>query len=190
MAKSKPVTNINDLSPDARNANKGTVRGRGMVEASLREVGAGRSIVVDREGRVIAGNKTLESAVDIGLEIQVVHTNGERLVVVQRDDLDLSDDTGPARKLAYLDNQASSVGLSWDAEQMLADLNAGFSFNGIFNQDELDAMLAGLVAPDFQPVDGSEQPRLDQKKAIVCPHCQMEFIPEEQGGFAGGLVQL
>lgn len=26
--------------------------GRGMVEASLREVGAGRSIVTDREGRV------------------------------------------------------------------------------------------------------------------------------------------
>lgn len=148
MAKSKPVMNINDLTPDARNANKGTVRGRGMVEASLREVGAGRSIVVDREGRVIAGNKTLESAVDIGLEIQVVHTNGERLVVVQRDDLDLSDDTGPARKLAYLDNQASSVGLSWDAEQLLADMTAGVDLSNIFNQVELDTMLAGLVTPE------------------------------------------
>lgn len=148
MAKSKPVMNINDLSPDVRNANKGTVRGLAMVEASLREVGAGRSIVVDREGRVIAGNKTLQSAADIGLEIQVVHTNGERLVVVQRDDLDLSDDTGPARKLAYLDNQASNVGLAWDAEVLLADLNAGVDFKGIFDTEELDAMLAGLVAPE------------------------------------------
>jgi hypothetical protein len=172
------VTNINDLKPDMRNANKGTQRGRGMVEASLREVGAGRSIVVDKDGRVIAGNKTLEAAADIGLEIQVVHTNGERLVVVQRDDLDLSDDTGPARKLAYLDNRASDVGLAWDAEQLLADLNAGFSFNGVFDTEELDALLAGLVAPDFQPVDGSEQPRLDQKTPVTCPHCQMEFIPE------------
>lgn len=158
--------NINDLVPDARNANKGTVRGRGMVEASLREVGAGRSIVVDREGRVIAGNKTLESAVDIGLEIQVVHTTGDRLVVVQRDDLDLSDDTGPARKLAYLDNQASSVGLSWDAEQLLADMTAGVDLSNIFNQDELDDLLAGLVAPEpveDTPPDVSKADELQKK---------------------------
>jgi len=32
--------------------------------------------------------------------------------------------------------------------------------------------------PDFDPVDGSEQPRLDQKSPIICPHCGEEFIPE------------
>ena len=63
---SKKVARIVDLIPDARNANKGTQRGRGMVEASLREVGAGRSIVIDKDGRVISGNKTLEAAADIG----------------------------------------------------------------------------------------------------------------------------
>lgn len=34
------------------------------------------------------------------------------------------------------------------------------------------------VTPDFQPVDESEQPRLDQKAPITCPHCGAEFIPE------------
>lgn len=48
----KKIKGIEDLQHDIRNANKGTQRGRGMVEASLREVGAGRSIVTDREGRV------------------------------------------------------------------------------------------------------------------------------------------
>ena len=175
---SKKLAGIAGLLPDVKNANRGTQRGRGMVEASLRETGAGRSIVTDREGRVIAGNKTLEAAADIGLGIQIVHSDGKNLIVVQRDDLDLSDDTGAARRLAYLDNQSASVGLIWDPEVLLADLQAGVSFNGIFDQQELDALLAGLVTPDFQPVGADEQPRLDQKAAIVCPHCGESFIPE------------
>lgn len=32
--------------------------------------------------------------------------------------------------------------------------------------------------PDFQPVDESEQGRLDQKKPVTCPECGHEFIPK------------
>lgn len=143
MAKS--IKKLGDLRPDTGNANKGTPRGRGMVEASLREVGAGRSIVADREGRIIAGNKTLEAWVDIGGEIEVVRSDGKKLVVVQREDLDLSDDTGAARKLAYYDNRAGEVGLEWDAEQLFADMNAGLDLSTLFRDDELDALLADLM---------------------------------------------
>lgn len=144
----KPIQSITDLSPDVRNANKGTKRGRQMVIDSLREVGAGRSIVVDREGRVIAGNKTLEGALAAGLEVEVVESDGKKLVVVRRNDLDLADDEGTARRLAYLDNRAGETGLAWDAEQILADLSIGLSFEGIFEEVELDALLAGLLPPD------------------------------------------
>lgn len=150
------VKSITHLEPDTRNANKGTQRGRGMVEASLREVGAGRSIVADKDGRVIAGNKTLEAAIDIGLPIEIVHTDGTKLIVVQRDDLDLSDDTGPARKLAYYDNRTSEVGLDWDVEQLLADAQAGLDLQGLFEQNELDAMLAGLAKPTSAADGGSD----------------------------------
>ena len=37
---------------------------------------------------------------------------------------------------------------------------------------------AGITPPNFEPVDASEQPRLDQKKPVVCPHCGAEFTPE------------
>lgn len=174
----KTIKQLDDLQPDIANANKGTQRGRGMVEASLRETGAGRSIVVDKAGRVIAGNKTLDAWADIGGEIEVVRTKGDKLVVVQREDLDLSDDTGTARKLAYYDNRAGEVGLEWDAEQLLADLNAGVDLASMFRDDELDTLLADIRPPDFMPVDASEQPRLDQKKPVVCPHCGEEFVPE------------
>jgi hypothetical protein len=48
---------------------------------------------------------------------------------------------------------------------------------------ELMAMLAmmaeehGITPPDFAPVDIDLQPRLDQKKSVVCPHCGEEFTP-------------
>ena len=145
-----------------------------MVEASLREVGAGRSILADREGRIIAGNKTLEAAADIGLGIRVVETDGSELVVVQRKDLDLSDDTGPARKLAYFDNQTSSVGLAWDAEVLLADLQSGVDMSNLFDQSELDAMLAGLQPPNVEFKEYNESVA-DDVEMITCPHCGQQF---------------
>lgn len=51
---------ISDLIPDDRNANKGTERGNGLLERSLQQYGAGRSILIDKNNRIIAGNKTVE----------------------------------------------------------------------------------------------------------------------------------
>ncbi|MCG3145976.1 MAG: hypothetical protein HONDAALG_03752 [Gammaproteobacteria bacterium] len=46
-------------------------------------------------------------------------------------------------------------------------------------QTDIGALRTMLeTTPDFQPVDESEQPRLDQKAPITCPHCGMEFVPE------------
>ena len=142
------------ITPDRKNANKGTERGRYMVEASLRETGAGRSIVLDKDGRIIAGNKTFEAASDIGLPVRIVETDGRELVAVKRTDLDLSDDTGAARKLAYYDNRAGQVGLEWNAEQVLADLGAGLDLSAMFRQYELDALITGMQPPDWNEAFG------------------------------------
>jgi len=145
----KATTDYSGIQPDRKNANKGTERGRYMVEASLRETGAGRSILLDKDGRIIAGNKTFEAASDIGLPLRIVETDGSELVAVQRTDLDLDDDTGTARKLAYYDNRSAQVGLDWSAEQLLEDLTAGLDLSAMFRQDELDAIIAELTPPDW-----------------------------------------
>ena len=135
---------ITELTPDSANANKGTERGLRALDDSLATVGLGRSVVTDKHGRIIAGNKTTERAVDRGFEdAVVVHTTGDTLVVVQRDDLDLGDGdpNNPARKLAYYDNRVGQLDLEWDAEQLLADVNAGFQFDGLFSPKELDELL-------------------------------------------------
>src|SRR5258708_2905904 len=106
---------LSALTPDTRNANKGTDRGRKVVRESLRKYGAGRSILLDKSGNIIAGNKTVEGAQAIGLEdVQIVKSDGTRLIAVQRTDLDIND--RKARELAIADNRASELGLEWDVD--------------------------------------------------------------------------
>lgn len=110
------------LTPDRDNANEGTQRGRGLLEKSLRKLGAGRSILTDKAGNVIAGNKTLETAADIDLPVRIVETDGNELVVVKRTDLDLYSETDKrARQLAYADNKIAEVDLAWKPDQIAVD---------------------------------------------------------------------
>ena len=57
------------LKTDPQNANKGTARGRGMLERSLQRYGAGRAPVVSADGVILAGNKTVEVARELGIPI-------------------------------------------------------------------------------------------------------------------------
>lgn len=146
---------LDALQPDERNANKGTERGAYMIRQSLRKLGAGRSILLDKNGKVIAGNKTLESAADIGLDdVLVVRTRGDKLVAVLREDLDLDDPEGQARQLAYADNRTGQVSLDWEPHTILADLDAGVDLSDWFTAFELDAF--GAAAYDSGTEKGAK----------------------------------
>lgn len=136
---------MTNYTPDTRNANKGTERGRELLARSLRELGAGRSILVDKNGRIIAGNKTFEQAQAMGLKVREVSTDGDTLVVVRRNDLDLEDGTGKARQLAYADNRVAQIDLEWEAEQLAADMEAGIDLDALgFTPEELNELLDAL----------------------------------------------
>jgi len=172
-------TRVIDYHPDPSNPNKHTERGVKMLEDSLSRVGLGRSIVVDKNNYILAGNSTQERAVDQGFENAIeVETDGKQLIVVKRTDLDLLNDGERARLLSYFDNRTQEVSLDWDADQLLADLNAGVDLSALFGKDEL-AELLGQV-PLFEPVGMDEQPRLDQLEPIICPHCgkNIRDVPE------------
>lgn len=153
----KKITTIQDLTPDPQNANQGTERGQYMVEHSLESFGAGRSILADVNGVVIAGNKTLQAAADMGLEVEIVQSDGKKLVVVQRTDLDLMTDKA-ARELAYADNRSSQVSLNFDIEQILKDIDAGIDLSDFWFDSELEAMLK---------VEGVSEVEVKAR----CPHC-------------------
>nr|UWI02384.1 MAG: ParB-like nuclease domain [Bacteriophage sp.] len=106
-------TKIENLVPDDLNANKGTEYGQHLIENSLRKFGAGRSILIDRNNRIIAGNKTIENAANIGLDnVIVVETDGNQIVAVKRKDIDLDSEKG--REMALADNATSDANLQWD----------------------------------------------------------------------------
>jgi DNA modification methylase len=110
------------LKPDTQNANEGTQRGLGLLDKSLRKLGAGRSILVDKDDNVIAGNKTLERAADIDLPVRIIETDGKELIAVKRTDLDLYSETDKrARQLAYADNKVAELDLAWKPEQIEVD---------------------------------------------------------------------
>jgi hypothetical protein len=173
----KQPIHTSDLVPDPRNANKGTQRGRGMLEDSIRQLGLGRSIVLDKNGVIIAGNKTAEVAVELGLEdLQVVHSDGKKLVAVMRDDLDLETDP-EARRLAVADNRVGEISLDWDAGELQALLaDDAKALEGLFTGVEVGELLA--IVPDFKPVGIDEQGRLDEKAKVICPECGCEFAPK------------
>ena len=128
---------IEELVQDQNNANKGTQRGRKMLRGSLRKLGAGRSILVDKNGTTLAGNKTLEEAKKQGhKKVVVVETDGDTLVAVQRSDLAAGDKK--ATELAIADNRVGEVDLQWDVD-VLKDTEA--DMNDMFDAVELDRLL-------------------------------------------------
>ena len=168
--KIKRISKLEDLTLDASNANKGTERGTIQLDESLTRYGAGRSVLVDKRGVVIAGNKTVQEAVNKGFPARVVHTDGKELIVVQRTDLDLDNDKGGrARQLAYADNRVAEIDLAWDIEQIGADLDAGVDLGAFWRPDELKEMLDGLLE------SAHEQGQPDEKKLTTCPECGHEF---------------
>jgi DNA modification methylase len=153
------INSIQDLKLDKRNVNRGTARGAHMLDRSLASYGAGRSILLDRKGQVIAGNKTLEAAKRAGYKrVVVVPSDGTTLVAVQRSDLDI--DSKKARELAIADNRIAQVDLDWDPG-MLASLEV--DLKEFWNEDEFAELLA--QSGDGVLVEAPE-PKLDQAEEL------------------------
>ena len=127
MSKSKLPQTVEEILPDSANANKGTERGSGLLEDALRRLGAARSIVLDKNNKVISGNHVVDAAVAAGLiRLKVVETNGQELVAVKRTDVDLDSKMG--RELAIADNVIALRNIELDG-QILADQAKQFDLN-------------------------------------------------------------
>lgn len=151
------LTSIADLKPDDKNPNKGSERGDAMIEQSLRKYGFGRSIIVDKNGKIIAGNKTHENLLQVGLidDPIFVDTDGKRPIIHRRTDLDLDKDP-LARELSIMDNRASQVSLNWDRD-VLSELDGdGIKLTQFWTEEEIDELFSEEGADSMlPPSDGS-----------------------------------
>ena len=135
------VLDLVDLTSDPNNANRGTDRGREALARSLRDYGPGRSVLIDRHGTIIAGNKTVQQAKQLNIPLRVVETDGEYLIAVKRNDLDLTTDPR-AQALAIVDNRVGELDLEWDVD-MLRQLQAdGLDLSAFWTDAEFATLFA------------------------------------------------
>jgi DNA modification methylase len=147
------VTHIKDLVADPANRRKHNPRNIGMVVDALQQVGAARSIVIDEDNVILAGNGVTEAAGEAGItKVRVVDVAGDELVAVRR--VGLTDEQ--KRRLAMYDNRAGELA-SWDADQLREDMANGLDLAPFFTPAELesltdvDGMKAGNTDPDAVP---------------------------------------
>ena len=164
---------LHDLIQDDRNLNKGTEHGQQLIEKSLREFGAGRSILLDKNNRIIAGNKTHKNAELAGLDdVIIVETDGTKLVAVKRTDVDL--DTKKGREMALADNATVKVDLQWDTEQLESvaeDFGIDTDEWGVENFSQLDI-------GDFFNDEQGEIKDKDLKLQVIIPSSMSDKLEE------------
>jgi hypothetical protein len=119
MAKKKTT-----IKQDKRNYRLHPEENKGLIAKSLRELGAGRSIVIDNENEIIAGNGVHEQAELLGIPTRIIETDGSELIVVKRTDLSTNDQK--RKELALADNSTSDSSLfnfevlaeDWDVDEL------------------------------------------------------------------------
>jgi hypothetical protein len=115
---------VSDFIQDDRNANIGHSK---KIATSIRKLGLGRSIVVDKNNVIIAGNGVQSNAESEGIQDAIiVETTGDRLVVVKRTDIDINSKIG--RELAIADNVTAKEGIQFDM-QVIDSLMADFDMD-------------------------------------------------------------
>lgn len=140
------------IKHDKRNYRLHSEQNKAIIKKSLEELGAGRSILLDKNDEIVAGNGVYEQAKKIGLKVRVVETDGKELVCVKRMDLKTQDDK--RKKLAIMDNSASDTS-EFDFDLLRKDF-------GVEEVAELGVDMAS-IAQSFEnqntPTEFSEEER-------------------------------
>ena len=135
---------------DPRNARLHSERNKEAVRTSLRDSGAGRSVLIDADDVIIAGNCAVEQATDLGIPIRVVDSDGSELIAVRRTDLSTDDRRRIA--LAIADNRTTDLSEFDDVAvaEILRDFATDELASAGFDAVEYAALLE-IVAPVPDP---------------------------------------
>jgi DNA modification methylase len=144
------VESINTLVSDHKNARRRTDRSSELIKESLTKYGAARSIVIDEDNRILAGNGTVEGAKAAGIRnVRIIETDGTEVIAVKRTGLSEDEKVG----LALADNRTADLS-EWDQE-MLRKLSEEHDLEPWFESDDLDELLA---VTELEPEEGNTDP--------------------------------
>jgi DNA modification methylase len=149
------VTSVKDLKSDHKNARRRTDRSASLIAESLKRFGAARSIVIDEDGRILAGNGTVEGAKKAGIDkLRIIEAEGDELIAVRRAGLSEDEKVG----LALADNRSSDLS-EWDNE-MLRQLSEEHDLTPWFEDNEL---LAEVLEPEEGLTDADDVPEVPEE---------------------------
>jgi DNA modification methylase len=149
------VTSVKDLKSDHKNARRRTDRSASLIAESLKRFGAARSIVIDEDGRILAGNGTVEGAKKAGIDkLRIIEAEGDELIAVRRAGLTEDQKVG----LALADNRSSDLS-EWDNE-MLRQLSEEHDLTPWFEDNEL---LAEVLEPEEGLTDADDVPEVPEE---------------------------
>lgn len=155
---------MSEIKFDPNNYRIHTDKNKRIIRKSIEECGAGRSVLVDKDNVLIAGNGVYEQAKELGLSVKVIETDGKELVVVKRTDLSSNDEK--RKLLALADNHSSDTSM-FDLDLVIEDFDLDvlkeFEFdtdNFTISKDDIDK----IFSDDFEK-------RPEKQKELICPHC-------------------
>jgi DNA modification methylase len=145
------MATLSDLKQDHKNARKRTQTSASLLKESLQRYGPARSIVIDEDNRILAGNGTVEAAINLGIDgLRIIDAAPDELIAVRRTGLTEDQKVG----LALADNRTADLA-EWDAE-MLQQLSQEHDIAPWFQEDDLEALLEQVEKLD--PVEGNTDP--------------------------------
>lgn len=171
------MADLKDLKPDHRNARKRTKQSSSLITESLQRFGAARSIVIDEDNRVLAGNGTLEGAKAAGIQnVRIIETDGTELIAVRRSGLSEDEKVG----LALADNRAGDLS-AWDPT-MLQQLAEDHDISPWFEPEDITAIIQGSDPGDLAD-DGTDIQQPEHQDQPIGPRTPLAIIltAEEMG---------
>lgn len=98
---------MDKINFDKRNYRKHGDNNKNLIKKSLEDCGAGRSILIDSENEIIAGNGVFEQAKSLKIPVRIIETDGEELIAIKRTDLKTDDEK--RKQIAVMDNATSDT---------------------------------------------------------------------------------
>ncbi len=161
------TASLETLQPDPRNARRHSAENLSLITGSLRELGAARSIVIDEDGVILAGNATVTAARAAGLtQVEVIDADGDTLIAVRRTGLTPEQ----KRRLALFDNRAAELA-DWDPA-VLHSLATDTHLADLWADDDLAALLGQAPEIAFPAYDESAA---EEVAHVTCPECGHTF---------------
>ncbi len=152
-----PLT-LDDLVLDPKNPRLHDERNLGTITNSLKDVGPARSIVIDENNTILAGNGVTTAAKSMGLKkVKIVEADGETIVAVRMSGLTEEQKT----RLKVYDNRAGEQA-TWDAEVLLEiSKNDPDLMTSLFDKKDWAKLMQTIEKPD----KGQEDPGADLDRA-------------------------